>query len=165
MSVTSKLIQNAISSNDEFFISGAIELVATDKPNHCWQITCKVDSGHIYISLQTNQFAIEPTIEIDECIRIGVEQSAFFIDSQTNKLVSEINDLTYFQWFEEIDKTRLLLFSETQVLLTTKRGEIIWRNEIPDVVVDNRLTDNVLSISTMEGDLFRVDISTGHWLK
>jgi hypothetical protein len=143
----------------------AVILPATDAPNYYWHmgaLEANVFAWEVYIA--ANQNRIIPTLFKcgEKTLFVGVEQGIFVINTETGEIINRITDTTYVQSIELISKKIVLVTSEDELIGFSSGGELLWRENLPDVIEDVEEKENEqIEVIDVSGGVYRLNVVTG----
>ena len=128
--------------------------------NHYYEITVSLANKEFKIGLQECYFGIEPQIQVAENnTLIGAGTNFFIVNLASKKFVQIKLNMPIYCFFVENDIT--VIVDEIDVVCLSRVGDIIWKKEFNDIIVDNELQNGLLKVTTDDGQSVVLDVLTG----
>lgn len=128
--------------------------------NHYYEITVSLANKEFKIGLQEGYFGIEPQIQVAENnTLIGAGTNFFVVNLASKEFVQIKLDAPMYCFFVENDAT--VIVDEIDVICLSRVGDIIWKKEFNDIIVDNELQNGLLKVTTDDGRSVMLDVLTG----
>jgi hypothetical protein len=122
---------------------------------------CTTNNG-FEARFNVNQFDFEPAILVrGNRIFIGVEQGIFVLDMITGRAICKISDISNVQWIEEDSQECVVFAAEDEVVTIDNYGNLLWRQNLPDVIEMTNIVDGKVLVTDMSGEEYELNLTDG----
>lgn len=128
--------------------------------NHYYEITVSLANKEFKIGLQECYFGIEPQIYVaNNNTLIGAGTNFYVVNLVSKEYVQIKLDAPLYCFF--IENNMIVIVDEIDVICLSRVGDIIWKKEFNDIIVDNELQNGLLKVVTDDGQSIMLDVLTG----